>query len=294
MTSLVHAFPDEAAPARRLAGTLGCPLALVETHTFPDGEVLPRVAATTPTTILYRSLNRPNEKLVELLLAADGLRRAGAQRLILVAPYLPYMRQDKQFHPGEPVSQHVLAAMLDKAFDRIITVDPHLHRTASLEAILPNASAVQGVDALAVYLRHFPFDLAPVVIGPDEESGPWVRRLSGLMGAEAVVLGKERHGDRNVDISAPPGFSLADRSALVIDDICSSGSTLCAVVRRVRSAGAQKVTVYVTHALCDDGVLRQLEEAGADRLISSDACVHRTNAVELADVLAAALRPELA
>jgi ribose-phosphate pyrophosphokinase len=149
------------------------------------------------------------------------------------------------------------------------------------------------VDALAAYLRHFRFDHVPVVIGPDEESGRWVRRLSGLMNAEAVVLKKERHGDRNVDISTPPGFNLTGRSALLVDDICSSGSTLCAVVRRLRSAGAQAVTVYVTHALCDDSVLGQLEEAGADRLISSDACVHRTNAVELADVLAAALRPEL-
>ena len=43
MTVLIHAFPDEADAARRLAGVLNSPLAFVETHTFPDGEVLPRV-----------------------------------------------------------------------------------------------------------------------------------------------------------------------------------------------------------------------------------------------------------
>jgi phosphoribosylpyrophosphate synthetase len=65
-------------------------------------------------------------------------------------------------------------------------------------------------------------------------------------------------------------------------------------VRKLRSAGAQSVAVFVTHALCDASVLNQLREAGADRLISSDACVHRTNVVELADALANSLRTDLA
>jgi ribose-phosphate pyrophosphokinase len=291
---LIHAFPDEAGPARRLADTLQYRLALVETHSFPDGEVLPRVAPSTPTTILYRSLNRPNEKVVELLLVADGLRRAGAQKLFLVAPYLPYMRQDKQFHPGEPVSQLVMTALLNRTFDWIVTVDPHLHRVKSLHEILPRGSLVHGMDALAAYLRHFHFDARTLVVGPDQESDAWVRRLSGQLDLEAVVLEKQRHGDRSIEISMPPGFDAAGRPVLLVDDICSSGSTLCEVVRKLRSADAQSVTVFVTHALCDASVLDQLREAGADRLISSDACVHRTNVVELADVLANSLRTDLA
>jgi ribose-phosphate pyrophosphokinase len=296
MTALVHAFPDEADPARRLAEALHCRLALIETHTFPDGEVLPRVAPSTSTTILYRSLNRPNAKIVELLLVADGLRRAGAQKLILVAPYLPYMRQDEQFHPGEPVSQRVMAGMLDGVFDRIVTVDPHLHRTHSLDEIFRTSltSTVHGMDALEVYLRNFDVDPRTLVVGPDQESGPWVQRLSTELALEAVVLAKRRHGDRNISISLPSGFDPAGRPVLVVDDICSTGSTLCAVVKELVAAGAKSVSVFVTHALCDDTVLKLLHEAGADRLISSDACVHRTNVVELADALAASLQAHIA
>ena len=295
MTPLIHVFPDETDPARRLADALQCRLALVETHTFPDGEVLPRVAPATPTTLLYRSLNGPNAKIVELLLAADSLRRAGARRLVLVAPYLPYMRQDKQFHPGEPVSQHVVAALLDQAFDRIVTVDPHLHRTRSLAEIFhkSSASAVHGMDALADYLLQMGVDAETVVVGPDEESTPWVERLSGRLGLAGIALRKVRHGDRSIDIVTPPAFDPGGRPVLLVDDICSTGSTLLAVVRKLRSAGARSVTVFVTHALCDGRVLEQLREAGADRLISSDACVHRTNAVQLATVLAASLRTEV-
>jgi ribose-phosphate pyrophosphokinase len=241
-------------------------------------------------------LNQPNAKLVELLLVADGLRRAGAQRLILVAPYLPYMRQDTQFHPGEPVSQHVMAGMLDGIFDLIVTVDPHLHRTSTLAEIFPRSRTctVHGMDALAAYLRNFDVDPRTLVVGPDQESGPWVQRLSGNLGLEAAVLAKQRHGDRNIEISLPPDFDPGGRPVLLVDDICSTGSTLRAVVEKLIAAGAKPVTVFVTHALCDDSVLKQLREAGADRLISSDACVHRTNVVELADVLAASLRAEIA
>jgi ribose-phosphate pyrophosphokinase len=150
------------------------------------------------------------------------------------------------------------------------------------------------MDALAAYLRNFDVDPRTLVVGPDQESGPWVQRLSGSLGLEAAVLAKQRHGDRNIAISLPPDFDPGGRPVLLVDDICSTGSTLRAVVEKLIAAGAKPVTVFVTHALCDNSVLRQLREAGADRLISSDACVHRTNVVELADVLAASLQAEIA
>lgn len=296
MTSLLHAFPDEHAPAQRLADALGLELALIETHVFPDGEVLPRVPAGAATALIYRSLNRPNGKLVELLLAADALRRNGTKRLVLAAPYLPYMRQDKAFQAGEPVSQEVIAGLLDQSFDRIVTVDPHLHRTHSLSDIFSKASTtlLHAADALVPFLRTSQLDPNTIVAGPDQESAPWVRRIAEPLGLKEIVLTKRRRGDRNVEISAPAGLDIAGRSALLVDDICSTGSTLCAATRALRSAGSPSVTVFVTHALCGEDVLDRLREAGAERLISSDSCVHRTNAINLAPILAAALRDELA
>ena len=54
-------------------------------------------------------------KLMRALLTADALRRAGAPRVTLVAPYLAYMRQDRVFRPGEPISQRVLGQRLCRA-----------------------------------------------------------------------------------------------------------------------------------------------------------------------------------
>ncbi|MCB2044251.1 MAG: ribose-phosphate pyrophosphokinase-like domain-containing protein, partial [Rhodoferax sp.] len=129
-------FDDQEAAATRLAHAAGLPASRIERHRFPDGELKLRLpAALPPHTVLYRSLDQPNEKLVELLLAARTARTLGATQLTLVAPYLPYMRQDIAFSPGEAVSQRIVGPFLASLVDAVITVDPHLHRVATLEEV---------------------------------------------------------------------------------------------------------------------------------------------------------------
>ena len=95
---LLLAFPDYCHQSQRLAAELNIPFESVEVHRFPDGESLIRLPTALPEhVILCRSLNRPNDKLIELLLFAKTARELGAKRITLVAPYLCYMRQDKQF-----------------------------------------------------------------------------------------------------------------------------------------------------------------------------------------------------
>ena len=90
------------------------------------------VGETASTAILYVPLDQPNEKIVSVLFATEALRRNGAERVVLVAPYLCYMRQDAAFQEGEAISQRVIGHLFAGIFDRIVTVDAHLHRTAKL------------------------------------------------------------------------------------------------------------------------------------------------------------------
>jgi len=109
-TVLLH-FADEAPAAHALADVLGGAVAPleIERHRFPDGELKLRLPATLPEEVLvWRGLQQPNDKLVELLLTAQTARQLGARRLALVAPYLAYMRQDMAFRPGEAVSQRIV------------------------------------------------------------------------------------------------------------------------------------------------------------------------------------------
>ena len=128
--------------------------------------------------VLLRTLDHPNEKLVDLLLAARTARLLGARHLTLVAPYLAYMRQDMAFHPGEAVSQRIVGRFLADLFDAVITVDPHLHRIARLAQAVPVAQAVvlSGAPLLAdLIAQRRP---GALLVGPDSESAQWVSQAA--------------------------------------------------------------------------------------------------------------------
>lgn len=284
----IHAFTDTLALARRLAASLRLSLRPVTTSRFPDGESLVRVDHRRgDDAILVRSLHDPDAKLIELLLAADALRQAGARRLTLVAPYLCYMRQDRAFAPGEPVSQRIIGALLGGLFDRVLTVEAHLHRVRRLAEVVPGAArSLPAAPALADWVRR----QAPgaLLIGPDAESAPWVRAVARRAGSAWAVGDKQRLGAARVRLALPP--LPAARHAVLIDDIASSGATLAAAARAARAAGIARVDVAVVHAICAPGALARLRRAGVRRVVSCDTIPHPTNAMPVAPLLAAALR----
>lgn len=285
----VLGFSESLTQARALAASLGCPGAEIFVHRFPDGESLVRVPQQpVEHAILYRSLDRPNDKLIELLLAARALREQGCRRLTLVAPYLCYMRQDTAFQPGEAVSQRHIGAFLAGLFDAVVTVDPHLHRIERLEQAIPirHAVAVSAAPLFGEVLKQRAD--RPLLLGPDAESAQWVSAIARLSGLDWAVARKERRGDREVE-SILPEAALAGRSIVLVDDVASSGHTLAAVARQLYAAGAGRVEAYITHALFAGEALELLRAAGVIKIISSDSIPHSSNAVALAPLLAQAL-----
>ncbi len=292
----LQCLPSSEPGARRLAALLGIPGHAIEQHRFPDGEMRVAVGPASATTILYGTLDRPNDKLLAILFAVEALRRGGATRIVLVAPYLCYMRQDAAFRPGEAISQLVIGGLLAAAVDHVITVDAHLHRTADIQAVFPGIGAqnLSAMPAIASALGASGLDPATVVVGPDAESQPWVSDLAGRLGLAHTVARKSRAGDRSVDIALVAPALLAGRPALLADDIVSTGGTLIACAQALKAAGATTIDAVVTHALFPDDQVAEFGKAGIRSIRSTDSVAHSTNAVVLDDLLAAALRRELA
>lgn len=287
----VHGFAEDAAAVDRLAARLATSSGLIDLHRFPDGEVLPTVPLTgAATVILYRSLHDANLRLVSLLLAADAYRRSGVTRLVLVAPYLGYLRQDAVFRPGQPLSRDVVGRWLGAAFDRVVTVQAHLHRTNDLTAVFgaPAENLTIAADLAALAAG----DERPLVVGPDIESRPLVEQAAKRLGTDWITFDKSRLGDRQVRLMLPSPDRVAGRAVLILDDVCSSGGTLERAIALLRQAGATSIDIAVAHALFASDVEARLRAAGARRILSSDSVPHPTNAMELAGVLAAALRAE--
>ncbi|HEX5379930.1 MAG TPA: ribose-phosphate diphosphokinase [Phenylobacterium sp.] len=290
MIEAVHAFGDEEGAARRLAEALNAPFHLIQTHVFPDGESLPTVAAGAGTVAIYRSLDRPDAKLMPLLLAADALRRRGVGRLILVAPYLAYLRQDMVFEPGQPLSRDVLGRLLGERFDAVVTVEPHLHRTSDLTPVFAGAPVVALSATAPLAAALAPAPPGALVVGPDGESQAWAQALAKLLSAEVFTFTKTRHGDRLVDLTLTDAAQVEGRPVVLVDDICSTGGTLVAALNALRSMGARSIDLAVAHALFDTDTEARLRAAGARRILSTDSCPHPTNAAPLATLLAQALR----
>jgi ribose-phosphate pyrophosphokinase len=288
--SLLLAFDDEAVLASALGAALGWPLAIIERHAFPDGETRLRLPSALPAdVVLLRGLQQPNAKLAELMLAAAGAREVGATRLTLVSPYLAYMRQDIAFTPGEVVSQRHLGRLLAAWFDAVVTVDPHLHRVATMDEVVPGRRGV-ALTAAAL-LGRFIAGRVPgaLLLGPDEEAGQWVRVAAAAGGLDHAICIKQRRGDRDVAV-ALPSVSVAGRAVVLLDDLASTGRTLVEAARGAFANGAASVDVAVTHALFVGDAVEQVRAAGVRDIWSTDCVPHASNAVSVVPLLAAALK----
>lgn len=289
-TPLLLAFPEYLSQTQALAATGGWPLAEVKVHRFPDGESRLLLPENLPEHVIFcRSLDHPNDKLVELLLAAAGARELGAQTLTLVAPYLCYMRQDMAFHPGEVVSQRHIGKLLAQSFDRLVTVDAHLHRISSLREAVPLEHAV-NLSATVPMGEFLAGRLAsPLLVGPDEESEQWVAAIAEHQHLDFMCATKQRFGDRDVQIALPEG-NWRGRNVVLVDDVASSGRTLEVAARLLQAQQPASVSVLVTHALFAGDALERLRAVGVGHVWSCDSIAHPSNCVSLAGLLAEALR----
>jgi ribose-phosphate pyrophosphokinase len=290
----IHAFTWGLAQAAKIARLLNVDCHEISEHKFPDGESLVTVRPTSGTAILFAELDHPNEKLFPLLLAADALRRNGAKRIVLVAPHLCYMRQDIAFQQGQAISQQVIGKLFAERFDRIVSVDAHLHRTPKLSDVFKGIEAdnLSSAETVVEALRasHYPPDT--YIAGPDEESLPLVAGIAGCLRFSHLVGTKVRRGDRTVDMTFPDSANVAGHPVVLVDDMVSSGITILTATKALLAAGAVAVDVVVTHALFPESVTQEFFAAGVRSIRSTNSIPHSTNAIDLAPLLASALRRE--
>ena len=289
MSTVFFAFDDAIAPARRLGALLSVPTIPIEVHRFPDRECLVRVPAPARTAIFYRSLDDPDHKIIELLLAASAARDQGAERVILVAPYLAYMRQDKAFHSGEAVSQKVIGGLIASHLDGLVTVDPHLHRITTLSEVIPGIPAI-SLSAAPLLATQIDARDNPVIIGPDSESRQWTEAIAAPLGLSTLVATKQRLGDRQVRLAIPGINKVRGRRAILVDDMIASGQTLIEAARLLHDTGAKSVEAIVTHCLASVDDLAIMKTERIAPIFSSDSIDGPTSKAHLAPLIGTALR----
>lgn len=289
MTPLVFPMPGNERFVAQLRASAGVRLGGIEYRRFPDGESYVRLeqAVEGESTMLVCTLDRPDEKILPLLFAARTIKELGARRVGLIAPYLSYMRQDRRFRPGEALTSSCFADLISGAFDWIVTVDPHLHRRASLSEIyrIPDR-VVHAAPLLAAWIRERVTE--PLVVGPDEESEQWASEVATAAGCPHVVLRKVRRGDRDVVIDFPDMSGWKDRTAVLIDDIVSSGRTMVMAARGLKDLGFSAICALGVHGIFAASAYEELLTAGVARVVTTNCVPHSSNAIDVSPAVASA------
>lgn len=282
MKSLIFALSGNEILAKSLAQSSGAEIGNAEIRSFPDGETYVRVISEVKNRrcILVCTLDRPDQKLLPLYFLSETIKSLGGRCTCLVAPYLAYMRQDKQFKPGEAVTSEYFAALISGFAHSLITVDPHLHRHSSLEEIYTVPTRVMhAAEPISAWIKKNVNQ--PVLIGPDNESEQWVAEVADKVGAPFIILEKTRRGDRDVEVSVPQVEKFKNYNPVLIDDIISTARTMIKTVGHLSQAGMKPPVCMGVHAVFAGDAYQALQNAGARQIITCNTIPHPSNRIAL-------------
>lgn len=258
-----------------------------EARNFPDGESYLKINTDVSGAhcCVLVNLSNPNIKYLPLIFMLATLRELGAKSVGLIAPYLSYMRQDRRFIEGEAVTSRIFAKEISSHIDWLVTVDPHLHRYHSLDEIYSVPSVVvQGAPAVAEWLKN---QKDVFLVGPDSESEQWVSEISKISGHSFVIGQKKRFGDRHVEVSLDNLDVYKNKTAVIIDDVISSGQTILKCIQALKDQNISSIKCAAVHGIFADQADKILLSSGLDTLITCNTISHSSNAIDVSDFLVA-------
>jgi len=278
----IFALEATAELGRAVATVLGQPLAAHEEREFEDGEHKSRPlddVAGADVYVVQSTHGGPqqsaNDKLCRLLFFIGALKDAGAARVTAVSPYLCYLRKDRRTKPNDPVTTRYVASLFEAVgTDCMVTLE--VHNPAAFEnAFRCRTVALSGTPLFVDYVKANLPNENLSVISPDAGGMKRAELLrETLEQALGRPLGKglaEKHRSAGVVSGDLFAGDVIGSTALIVDDLISTGGTLLRTARSARTAGAKRVLAFVTHGLFMTGAAEVLVDPALDQVVISNA-----------------------
>ncbi len=288
-------FSGRANPAlaQDIADHLGTRLSPITLKTFSSGEVYCRFDESIRGADVFliqpmcgnaaTGLNA-NDALLELLVMIDAAVGASAHRVIAVAPWYGYSRQDKKSKEREPISARVVARSLEAVgADRVVTMDLHAGQLQGFFSI--PVDHMTAMMLLTDYFAGLEGDL--VVVAPDAGRVKLNKQFATAMGAELAILDKERPAQQVAEIAHVIG-DVRGKTAIIIDDIIDTAGTLRAAGEAVARAGASRVFAAATHPVFSGRAFENLKASPFERVVVTDTIPLPAGAPDIIDVVSCA------
>ncbi|MGQ2983302.1 ribose-phosphate diphosphokinase [Flavobacterium sp.] len=224
-----------------------------KSFTFYGGEphikIEPGFDVSEAVTITHRldSFNR----LGEICVAVDALKRMGVQKINLFIPYFPGARQDRIMIPGEPLTVKVYADIINAmGFAEVTVFDPH---SEVAPALINNCKIVPNYEFIAEVIKAIGTDVK--LISPDGGALKKIYKVSEYLGGREVV---ECSKSRDVKTGRLSGFKvyehdLAGADCLIVDDICDGGGTFAGLAEELKRKNAGRLYLAVSHGIFSKG-----------------------------------------
>lgn len=287
--------------ARKIAKELGLKLSKLEIHVFPDGEKRVRVLdkMVGEDCVVVHSTSMPADvNYMELFFIIDALKRSGAEKITAVIPYLGYQRQDHIFRDGEAVSLEVVVETLQSTgVSKIITFDLHSIKIPELFKIqLIHLSALplfaekigelsKGVGIAASIVKGHrqtsndnqtdtgsdDYNENFILVSPDMGGIRRIKEVAEMKGGMPfAVVDKDRDLATGEVEAVDLEGNVRGKTAIIIDDMISTGKTIVEASKLLIERGAKKVLVFATHPVFSEDASKVLQNSPVEKVIVAD------------------------
>jgi ribose-phosphate pyrophosphokinase len=256
--------------ARNIAKVVGIPLGNISISHFPDGELSVKVLDNirgNDVFIIQPTSYPPNENVMELLVVLDAMRRASAARITAVIPYFGYARQDRKDQPRVPITAKLIANLLSAAgANRVLAMDFHSQQLQGFFDI--PVDHLNAAPVIVKYIREKKLENV-VVVSPDPGGMKMAYSYSRLLNSTLAIVAKQRMGPEEVESYTVVG-EVEGKTAVMVDDLISTGGTLCAAANLLKKQKVKEIYAAVSHAVFTPAAAEKLKRAPINEFIVTD------------------------
>ena len=285
--------------AEEIARHLGVTLGRALVSTFKDGETQVDVGDSVregDVFVVQSTCPPVNDHLMELLLMMDAMRRASAHRMTAVVPYFGYSRQEKRSKGREPISAKLVANLMATAgAAHVLTIDL---TAPAIEGFFDIPVDNLGAGRILADYCLDKFSLCDaVVVSPDVGGVDRANKFRRMIGtqAELAVVFKEHPEAETIEMMGMVG-EVKGKTAIIVDDIISTGATLIKAAELLIERGASKIYACATHPVFAEGAIEGINDSAIEKVIVTnsipvprDQCGAKIEVTSVASLLADAI-----
>ena len=209
-----------------------------------------------------------NERVMELLIMVDAVKRASAKRITVVLPYYIYARSDKKDQPRIPVTAKLFAQLIEAAgADRVLTCD--LHNKAIQAYFNINCDVLTGEYLLEKYFDQKKLENM-VVVATDAGSSKKAYQYAKHFGCPIALVDKRRDGNDDKAIATNVIGEIKDKNAIIFDDEVDTAGSITQTVEVIKKFGCKDIYVGCTHGVLSGPAVERIKNSDIKELVMTN------------------------